>query len=89
MVFTCVKCDTRSAKPMSKKAYEKGVVLVRCPGCQNLHVVADRLGWFGNNGESIEDWMKEKGQVVMRGAPEDGTLEITPEMIAGGQISIK
>lgn len=50
-------------------AYNKGVVLIRCPGCQALHLMADRLGWFANveAGEKtidIVDMMKRKGEAV-------------------------
>ena len=54
MIFTCVKCETRSAKTFSKLSYTRGVVLVRCPGCENLHLVADNLGWFEDGRVNIE-----------------------------------
>eukprot|EP00873_Tetraselmis_striata_P000931 jgi/Tetstr1/421195/TSEL_001101.t1 len=81
MVFTCTVCETRAAKTMSRKSYEEGVVLVRCPGCQNLHLIADRFGWFGEPG-SIEQYLAERGEEVFRGS-DDGTLSLTPEQLAG------
>ncbi|XP_058800215.1 uncharacterized protein LOC131669397 [Phymastichus coffea] len=66
--FTCKKCNTRNFnKFISKHAYNKGVVIVRCDGCKNNHLIADNLGWFGNQGNrNIESIMKKKGETVRR-----------------------
>ena len=85
VVYTCTVCDTRSAKRFSQKAYDQGVVLVRCPGCQNLHLIADRLGYFedkGDGGWDIENFMKEHGDGV-KAVNEDNVLELTMLDIMG------
>jgi len=58
--FTCKVCDVTSLKKFSKNSYEHGVVLVRCPSCQNLHVIADRLGYFGEKDWDIETYIQEQ-----------------------------
>jgi len=66
LAFTCCVCEERSAKLISKRAYHHGVVLVRCPSCKNNHLIADQLGWFDDNPQTIETIMKEKGEEVQR-----------------------
>ncbi|KAJ3305849.1 hypothetical protein HDV03_000958 [Kappamyces sp. JEL0829] len=67
--FTCKVCSTRSYKSMSKQAYNNGVVIIKCDGCKNLHLIADHLGWFDSQKGpvgTIESIMKEKGESVQR-----------------------
>ena len=62
--YTCKVCDTRQYRTMSKDAYEKGVVIVKCGGCKSLHLIADHLGWFDSTRKigTIEDILREKGR---------------------------
>ena len=82
--FTCTHsaCDAAddrtSTKIISRQAYDEGVVLVHCdciPGSPKLHLIADRLGWFGDKTD-IEAVMREKGEAVVRGMIEEGSLQI-------------
>ncbi|ETI56701.1 hypothetical protein F441_00854 [Phytophthora nicotianae CJ01A1] len=84
MVYTCSVCETRSAKTISKHAYYNGVVLVRCPGCENLHLVADRLGWFEDDSTDVESLLKQKGESV-RFVTGENVLELTENDILGSK----
>lgn len=86
VIFTCKTCETRVAKSMSKLAYEKGVVIIRCPGCENLHLMADHLGYFGRNRRNIEDIIAQQGEGQQVKRVGDSTWEIRPEDIAGKPI---
>lgn len=85
-MFTCTVCETRSLKGMTKEAYEKGVVLARCPGCKNLHLIADNLGYFRKEKINIESILKERGQDIDRIT--DG-VELLPEQIMGKHLYSK
>ncbi|XP_014205537.1 uncharacterized protein LOC106637317 [Copidosoma floridanum] len=67
--FTCKRCNTRNEnKIITKLAYNKGVVIVRCDGCKNNHLIADNLGWFGpgHKTRNIETILRQKGESVCR-----------------------
>lgn len=68
VMFTCKKCNYRNGKIISKLAYEKGLVIIRCDGCKNNHLIADNLGWFEElkNKGNIEKLMAQKGETVRK-----------------------
>jgi protein import protein ZIM17 len=66
IVFTCTVCNTRSAKQFSESAYQNGVVIVQCPGCQNRHLIADRLGIFQDGEFDIDTIAATTGQSVTK-----------------------
>ena len=82
MVYTCKVCNTRSIKQISKQGYHHGCVLVRCPGCLNLHLIADHIGIFEDKGWTIESYLAEYGESVKR-VDNDGVLELTRADIIG------
>lgn len=76
LTFTCVPCEHRSQHQVSKQAYHHGSTLITCPECRNRHVISDHLGIFGDRKITVEDLMREKGQLVKRGSlGEDGDIE--------------
>ncbi|KAL0905143.1 hypothetical protein M5K25_027325 [Dendrobium thyrsiflorum] len=84
MIFTCKVCDTRSVKTMCRESYETGVVVAKCGGCNNLHLIADHLGWFGECG-NIEDLLAARGEEVRKGSID--TLNLTLEDLIGAKSS--
>ncbi|KAI1659689.1 DNL zinc finger-domain-containing protein [Daldinia decipiens] len=76
LTFTCVPCGDRSTHEISKQGYHHGSVLITCPSCRNRHVISDHLKIFGDRKMTIEDLMKERGQLVKRGTlGETGDVE--------------
>ncbi|GLT66817.1 hypothetical protein SLA2020_391640 [Shorea laevis] len=80
MIFTCKVCETRSIKTVCRESYEKGVVVARCGGCNNLHLISDHLGWFGEPG-TVEDFLAARGEEIKKGSID--TLNLTLDDLAG------
>lgn len=76
ITFTCSPCSTRSSHRVSKQGYHYGSTLITCPECRNRHIISDHLNIFGDKSMTIEDLMRERGQLVKKGTlSEDGDLE--------------
>ena len=78
-VYTCKVCETRSARRISKSAYEKGSVLLCCPGCKKLHVLSDHLGYFDDATVDAAKILEERGETVRRLSNSDALLELLTE----------
>ena len=85
IIFTCTVCNTRTAKTISKIAYNEGVVIARCPGCQSLHLVADRLNYFSDDDWDIEKFLNERGDDIKLIDSDDKLLQIQLKDIVGGE----
>ncbi len=87
--FTCEVCKVRNQKTISKQAYQSGVVIVKCDGCANNHLIADNLGWFTDTKKhwNIEDIMALKGETVRKVSDEAHAWEVVEETVSQMKVS--
>eukprot|EP01122_Echinamoeba_exundans_P000251 TRINITY_DN10225_c0_g1_i1.p1 TRINITY_DN10225_c0_g1~~TRINITY_DN10225_c0_g1_i1.p1 ORF type:complete len:219 (-),score=22.36 TRINITY_DN10225_c0_g1_i1:25-681(-) len=71
LVFTCKVCNTRSARTFSSRSYNEGVVVVKCDGCGNNHLIADNLGWFRDERINAAVLAREQGEELKELKVED------------------
>jgi mitochondrial protein import protein ZIM17 len=82
IVFTCTNCDTRSAKQFTERAYNHGVVIVRCPGCQRHHLIADRLGYFEDGTFDLDTIAAQTGHTLKK-ITDDSIVQLNWEDVLG------
>ncbi|KAH8727906.1 DNL zinc finger-domain-containing protein [Phaeosphaeriaceae sp. PMI808] len=76
LTFTCNVCKTRSSHRLSKQGYHHGTILISCPDCKNRHLISDHLKIFSDKSVTVEDLMREKGNLVKKGSlSTDGDVE--------------
>jgi hypothetical protein len=74
IVFTWTICKARVARTFTRRAHEKGVVIVLLEskdGCMStqgccMHLIADNLGWFEDNPVNVENLVACRGEAVQR-----------------------
>jgi len=88
MFYTCKVCETRSVKKISKQAYHHGCVLVRCPSCKNLHLIADHKNVFEDGDWDIQKYLESRGETVKVVTDDSGVFELTDRDIAGSSSNI-
>ena len=66
MAYTCKVCETRQTRTFSKNSYHKGTVIIRCEGCQNLHLISDHLNYFGDKEVTLDDLIEKENLLKVK-----------------------
>ncbi|KAL3650005.1 hypothetical protein CASFOL_006408 [Castilleja foliolosa] len=88
MIFFCKSCNVRSVKIVCRDSYDKGVVIARCDGCNDLHLLVDRLGLVGEHA-SIEEFLAAHGQDVEKNSVDALNLMLDEKVKSNLKASVK
>lgn len=58
-------------------------MIVRCSGCQNLHLIADNKGIFAEDGWNLQKHFENDPENAVKFVSNDNILELNEEDIAG------
>jgi mitochondrial protein import protein ZIM17 len=67
---------------MLQRAYNEGLVIVRCYGCDNHHLIADRLNWFEEGNVDVHDLITKYGTAENSTDVSNVSVQLSKEDIA-------
>jgi len=68
IMFTCKICEHRNSHMISRLAYNQGIVIATCPGCNSRHLISDKTGLLDYGLWDVEMLAKEGESVTRLGA---------------------
>ncbi|CAK8987760.1 unnamed protein product [Durusdinium trenchii] len=77
ILFTCKICETRNSHMISRLAYQQGIVIATCPGCNSRHLLADKTGLLDVGIWDVEQ-LAQQGENVTR-LTTDGYRQVSGE----------
>mmetsp|Transcript_93447 Transcript_93447/g.166286 ORF Transcript_93447/g.166286 Transcript_93447/m.166286 type:complete len:219 (+) Transcript_93447:30-686(+) len=84
ILFTCKICETRNSHMISRLAYQQGIVIATCPGCNSRHLLADKTGLLDIGIWDVES-LADQGENVTR-LTTDGVVRVTPREMSTSQV---
>eukprot|EP00411_Alexandrium_monilatum_P083237 CAMPEP_0175729104 /NCGR_PEP_ID=MMETSP0097-20121207/49635_1 /TAXON_ID=311494 /ORGANISM="Alexandrium monilatum, Strain CCMP3105" /LENGTH=254 /DNA_ID=CAMNT_0017036963 /DNA_START=16 /DNA_END=779 /DNA_ORIENTATION=- len=65
IMYTCKICDYRNSHMISRIAYNQGIVVATCPGCNSRHLLSDKTGLLDYGVWDVE-MLARSGESVTR-----------------------
>lgn len=83
LTFTCTaeNCNTRSTHQFTKRAYEKGIVLIECPGCKTRYVPKSGVATTSHHRVTIRRHLIADNLGWFKESTEDGKLRNVEDLL--------